>query len=60
MAKTITTFTASELAKGIKMTVLIKGLAIWKIRLWLSVRLFKLGAWVAGVQLDISVEKEEE
>jgi len=51
-----TVLDARELAQQITLTVHIRRLKEWEIRLWIAALLFRLGAWVAG--FDIEFEEE--
>ena len=52
------TFTADELARSIVVTVRIKGLKAWAIRLQIAAWLMCLAARVAG--MGIGIEREDE
>lgn len=42
-------FDASKLAKEIELTIHVKGMNIFRVRLWIGMLFFRLGAWIAGV-----------
>ena len=52
------TLTASELARSIVVTVRIKGLKAWAVRLQIAAWLMCLSAHIAG--MGISIEREDE
>lgn len=47
-------FHASEFTQRI--TIRIKGLRTLHLRLWLAAKVFTVGAWIAGCQLEIDTE----
>lgn len=53
MASLETTIPMSELTKKITVQIHIKGLARWKVQAWVGTRLFRLGAWLMKIGLEI-------
>jgi hypothetical protein len=52
-------FPASELAKQITITIRIKGLSLWRLRLSIGVAFFKLGAKIIGCGVKIEDMAED-
>jgi hypothetical protein len=49
----------SEVMRGYTINVTVTGLRTMMFRLWLATRIFRFGAWVAGVGIQFNADQDD-
>ena len=60
MAEDRLTFNIGKVMRGVTIKIKIKGIRIFKFRLWLGCQIMKLGAFVIGMPIEIDSEAKGE
>lgn len=49
----------SRVMKDVTITLYIKGLSVWKIRIWIAIKIMKMASWIGGFGLELIEERDE-